>query len=26
MVTELAKIFAGGTFDKHVFPQGTVPS
>jgi hypothetical protein len=26
MVTELAKIFAGGTFDERVFPQGTVPS
>ncbi len=25
MVTELAKVFAGGTFDERVFPDGTVP-
>jgi hypothetical protein len=25
MVTELAKVFAGGAFDERVFPDGTVP-
>ncbi len=25
MVTELAKVFAGGTFDEHVFPKGIAP-
>jgi hypothetical protein len=26
MVTELAKVFAGGSFDERVFPKGTVPA
>ena len=25
MVAELANVFAGGTFDESVFPEGTVP-
>ncbi len=25
MVTELAKVFNGGTFDERVFPEGVVP-
>jgi hypothetical protein len=26
MVIELAKVFAGGTFDEHVFPEGIAPA
>ena len=25
LVTELAKVFAGGTFDEAAFPEGTAP-
>ena len=26
MITELAKVFADGTFDEHVFPEGAAPA
>jgi hypothetical protein len=26
MVTELAKVFAGGTFDERTFPEGVAPA
>jgi hypothetical protein len=26
MMAELAKVFAGGTFDESVFPKGSLPA